>query len=77
MTSDSKSIFVVVVVFFLNSRIMSDFILLLYFFGHFYFTFSTLVVRKTIFNDKKQDTPSSSCGVHLLCASTGCPRLLD
>lgn len=53
MTSGSKSIFVVVVVVFLNSRIMSDFILLLYFFGRFYFTFSTLVVRKTIFNDKK------------------------
>ena len=47
MTSDSKSIFVVVVVF-LNSRIMSDFILLLYFFGPFYFTFSILVVRKTM-----------------------------
>lgn len=76
MTSDSESIFAVVVVF-LNSRIMSDFILLLYFFGHFYFTFSILVVRKTILNDKKQATPSSSCGIRLLCTSTGCPRLLD
>ena len=53
MTSDSKSIFVAAVVF-LISMIMSDFILLLYFFGPFYFTFSILVVRKTVLMTKSR-----------------------
>lgn len=63
--------------FFLNSKIMTNFILLLYLFGRFCFSLTAFIIRKTISNSVKQDTVSSS---DIVCSATaeGClmaPRL--
>lgn len=63
---------VIVFFFFLNGKIMTNFILLLYFFGSLHFSLTTFKLRKVIFNNAKQDTLSSSFyDTCVLCHRTG------